>query len=60
MKKGKERAVTKHNVQIRELKGPAVPQMMGNVETMEVIKAAANETLRKRLEHYINYFLENG
>lgn len=60
MEYGKKRKVNKHNEQIRQLFGPAIPQMMGRVETMEGIKVAANETLRKRLEHYINYFLEQG
>lgn len=60
MPEGKGGAVTKHNVQIREKDGPAIPQMMGREETMERIRTAANETLQRRLEHYVSYFLEKG
>lgn len=57
---GKARKINKHNEQIRELFGPAIPQMMGREETMERIRATANETLQRRLEHHINYLLEKG
>ena len=59
-KDGKAQEVNKHNEKIRELDAPSIPQMFKSKETMKMVREAADETLKRRIEHYINYYLERG
>lgn len=45
---------------IKQLFGPAVPQMIGNEKTMKKINKEANETLEKRINHEIENILRRG
>lgn len=55
---GRRVKINKHNEQIRELDGPAIPQMMNDKKTMERIKNMASETMQRRLEHHIQRILQ--
>lgn len=43
---------------IKELYGPAVPQMIGKEEVWQQIEKEANETLQKRMDHEVKRLLE--
>lgn len=45
---------------IKELYGPAVPQMIKNEEVMSKIQEKTNETLKKRIDHEISNLLSKG
>lgn len=49
----------KNRLPIKELYGPAIPQMIGQKEVWKNIEKDANETVEKRMVHEINRLLEN-
>ncbi len=59
-KPGRKQALNKHNIAIHTFPGPAIPSIIKNDETMEIIKKNASETLQRRLEHEIQNILQGG
>lgn len=45
---------------IEGVAGPALPQVVGNKEVMERLEKEARETMEKRIEHEIDWILEDG
>lgn len=43
---------------IKSIMGPAVPQLAGKKEIMEVVNKKANETLQKRIEHELSRVMQ--
>lgn len=52
--------ISKSRLPVRELFGPAVPQMMGEEKVQKEVLARAEERFGKRLDHEIARLLEKG
>ena len=49
-----------HRLPLRELEGPAVPQMLNNLGVREKLQEAAENRFSKNLDHEMNYLLQKG
>lgn len=57
---GRNGGLTKHNVTIHEIFGPAIPSIIKNEETMQAVQARTYETLEKRINAEIANILRKG
>jgi len=49
-----------HRLPLRELEGPAVPQMLNNQGVREKLQGSAADRFSKNLDHEMNYLIQKG